>query len=69
MKIEVMINDRVEVDMDMDDVIDCINSLEEKWRWNAVFRLLDEVNLNELDERYHEKAIKFLKSKLEQLGR
>ena len=65
--IEISINKTIDVDVRIDEIIDGINYLDMKKRWNYIAQILNGIkpNLSELTDEQKELVKKYLLSKLE----
>lgn len=65
-KVNTKVTSDVEVDVQIDDIIDAINGLEMKYRWNIISRLLNGVqnDYSDLDSRQKELIKEYLENKL-----
>lgn len=66
-EVEIKINETVRVDIDIEDVIDAMNELEMKWRWNFIARILNGVQMDLSSMTDEQKNIikKYLTNRLE----
>lgn len=64
--VELKLNHKVDIDVDLFDVIDAINNCEIKNRWNYIAQIINNVQLNLSDLTDEQKAIikKYLTNKL-----
>ena len=64
--VELKLNHKVDIDVDLFDVIDAINNCEIKKRWNYIAQIINDVQLNLSDLTDEQKAIikKYLTNKL-----
>lgn len=65
--IELQINKTIDVDVRIDEIIDGINYLDMKKRWNYIAQILNGINTNlsELTNEQKELVKRFLNTKLE----
>jgi hypothetical protein len=56
-QIEVKLDQKINVDLRLDDIIDGINSCQMKKRWNYIAKIINEVQLNLSDLTEREKEI------------
>lgn len=65
--IEISINKTIDIDVRIDEIIDGINYLDMKKRWNYIAQILNGIkpNLSELTDEQKELVRKYLLSKLE----
>jgi hypothetical protein len=64
--VELRLDQKVDIDVELDDVIDGINSCEMKRRWNYIALILNDVQLNLSNLTNEQRAIikKYLTDKL-----
>ena len=69
--VEIEVNKKIEVEVDLSDVIDTINFMEMKQRWNCISRIINHVHLgfHGLTEEQKEVVNKYLQSKLSLLDK
>lgn len=65
--LEIKLNQRINVEVELDELIDGINDCEMKNRWNYISRMLNgvQLNLTDLTEEHKEVVKKYLKNKLD----
>ncbi len=50
MKLDIKINGNIPVDLDINDIISEINELSLGERWSIIARILNEINLSDIDQ-------------------
>lgn len=67
MNLEIHIDKKMDFDVDVFDIIDAINNLEMKYRWNYLATIINRIDLNskDLKDEHKQIVIEYLKNKLE----
>jgi hypothetical protein len=67
MNLEIHIDKKLDFDIDVSEVVDAINQMEMKNRWNYLANLINNIDLNSKDliDEHKQIVINYLKNKLE----